>query len=129
MNLVKNRAVTWFPLILYSAIIFYFSSVQLPLTEGVDISYMHIPTYFLMSVLFLRLFLTEGYEKLTFSKSILLAILCSFVFGALTEAWQSFLPGRFFSYYDMLLNLIGASFLYILKIFKREKLAKLLLLK
>ena len=101
----------WIPLLLWMSVIFYFSTipqVQMEETYGYvgrgDISYLHLPVYFILSFLFLRLFIASEYKN----RSFIIAVLSSTIYGACMEVMQIFIDGRFFSYLDMLLNFAGS---------------------
>ena len=116
-----NKIKIWLPLIVYSLLIFYFSSIpKLSVPEGIDISYYHFLAYFVLSFLFLRLFSVKNYKH-----AFILAVISSTVFGLLIEIWQLFLPLRTFSYFDILLNFIGSLSVFV---FKSERLKQLLFL-
>jgi len=102
----------WLPLVVWMAVIFHFSITsqpQMPGQAGGDISYLHLPVYFILSALFLRMFLTGKYRQHGF----LLAIVNSTVYGAAMEALQFFTQVRFFDYLDMGLNFAGSCLVFI----------------
>ncbi len=111
------------PLVVWMALIFTFSAgPSMPGPAGDDISYMHVPAYFVLSALFLRPLLAGGYRRGGF----LLAIIFATVYGAMMEAVQLFTAARLFEYSDMALNLAGSC---IVLVFCWRKLGRLLLLR
>ncbi len=142
----RNMLWLWLPLIFYLVIILYLSSIpRIPGPPGIDMSFIHVPLYFLLSALFLRLFLrgnknsgltrllsqivnrltarTDNWVNLNYT--FIFAIICSTMYGIFIEIFQFFLPWRSFSLYDILLNLVGSCFVYV---FISVKLRKLLLI-
>ena len=99
----------WFPLVLYSGIIFYISSrpnLKPPL-EGFSIDKIfhlgeYIPFGFLLARAFWGLKQQISDKKLT-----LIAILGSCLYGMSDEYHQSFVPGRFASGLDVLADTLG----------------------
>ncbi|UCD07734.1 MAG: VanZ family protein [Candidatus Aenigmatarchaeota archaeon] len=106
---MKKKIWLWSPLIVCLVVILYISSIQIPGIPGLpgaDISFIHLPLYFILSALFLRIFIEKR-------RSFISAILCSTMYGILIEIFQLFLPWRSFSFYDIILNFIGSCFVYI----------------
>ena len=102
----RNELWLWAPLIAYLAAVFYLSSVPVipgpPGAPGIDASMLHVPAYFLLAALFLRIFPAER------GRAFLFAILFSTAYGLFIEAFQFLLPWRFFSLQDIALNLVGS---------------------
>lgn len=102
------------PLIAYLALIFSISSIPSDAIPGpklfsIDKVY-HIIEYFILSLLVLRLMI---YHKV--KHAYLIAILIAALYGVTDEFHQGFVPGRLFSYYDMVANAVGASLVLIFK--------------
>lgn len=88
----------------YMVLIFYFSSLKtIPGTGGSDLSLFHIPEYFVLSFLLLRLF----------SGNVWLAVSFATAYGILDEVHQHFV-GRTFSAFDIFLDLAGASLIVLI---------------
>ncbi|MBN2330627.1 MAG: VanZ family protein [Candidatus Aenigmarchaeota archaeon] len=101
---VRSSVLLWLPLAAWMAVILHFSSVaQVPVPAGTDISYLHVPAYFVLATLFLRLFLKEGVRR-----RFPLAIIASASYGMLMESVQPMFHARTFSFLDMILNLAGS---------------------
>lgn len=104
MEDVRMKAIIWLPLLAWMAVIFHFSSIGVvPAPPGTDISYLHVPAYFVLSALFLRLFVRGGV-----SRGFSLAIIASTSYGLLMETVQPLFHARMFSLLDMVLNLAGS---------------------
>ena len=106
----------WIPVVLYSVLIFYISSIpgpEIPTPGGRDLSFLHVPLFFGLSYLLFRTLENRGSKA-----AIILAIVITAVYGIFDEIHQSFVPGRDFSYMDMLFDFLGAS-LIIFKLWKR----------
>jgi VanZ family protein len=102
---------SWFPLLVYLALIFLFSSYSLPatpLTKGSATYLLHAMEFFVLAVLVLR-------AVYPYRNPFLFAILFAVLFGILDEIHQLFVPGRTFSYYDMFFDAVGACFVLIFK--------------
>lgn len=105
------------PLIAYLILIFALSSIPSDAIPGpklfsIDKVY-HIIEYFILSLLVLRLMI---YHKV--KHAYLIAIVAAVLYGIIDEFHQGLVPGRLFSYYDMLANAVGASLILIFKKFK-----------
>jgi VanZ family protein len=104
--MANSKLLLWLPLVLWMAVILHFSiTPQIPGPVGEDISYLHVPVYFILSGLFLRLFLTDKHGE---KEGFFLAIVVSTLYGVLMEALQFFTQVRFFDYIDMMLNFAGS---------------------
>ncbi len=106
--LEKNRAISFFLLILVAIEIFYFSSIpsfpKAPV-KGINFSIIyHISAFFLFS--FFLLSLLKGAKKIKL-KHILLSLIISLIYSISDEFHQSFVPGRDCSLKDVLFDLIG----------------------
>lgn len=98
----------WVPVALYAGFIFYVSSLPEPVqTLQVDLSVLHVPMFFVLSYLFARAVL--GTRNIATSRAIAASIIVTTAYGVLDELHQLYVPGRTFSYFDMGLDLFGAS--------------------
>jgi VanZ family protein len=116
----------WLPLVLWMMVIFQFSITtqpQIPGQPGEDVSYLHIPVYFVLSALFLRVFLTG---KRVDKRGLLLSIALATAYGAAMETIQFFSQVRLFDFLDILLNLAGSC---IVLVFAARPIGKIMLMK
>ncbi|MEK6816033.1 MAG: VanZ family protein [Nanoarchaeota archaeon] len=100
----------WLPTFIYASLIFYLSSMPSLLHPDAapdftmqDKAY-HLIEYFFLSFLILRLMI---YYKV--KNKYMYAIALATLYGVMDELHQLFVLGRYFSGWDMLANLIGAS--------------------
>ncbi|MFH0798135.1 MAG: VanZ family protein [Candidatus Woesearchaeota archaeon] len=107
---LKIFAVYWLPILLYAGLIFCLSSMPSLLHPDIvpdftmqDKGY-HIIEYFFLSFLILRLMLHYKVKN-----KYMYAILLATLYGVTDEFHQIFVIGRYFSGWDMLANLVGAS--------------------
>jgi hypothetical protein len=115
--LVRRAVAVWLPLAAWMAVIFHFSLLtEIPGPAGSDISYLHLPAYFMLSALLLRLFVIEGVKR-----GFLLAIIASTSYGLIMEALQPLLQARMFSLQDIALNFAGSCLILILSSRRSEK--------
>ena len=106
---MKRLIVYWIPVFVYMMAVFYISSLtssEIPGSGGIDLSFLHIGEYFILSLLIFR---ALGYYKIDKKKRILLSILLSFLYGITDEIHQIYIPGRTFDFLDMIFNLVGSS--------------------
>ena len=101
----------WFPVILYSGIIFYVSSVpnvKTPLQEIQFDKFLHILAYMPFGFLF-----AWGiyHTRSSVSRGMLLGavVLASFLYGISDEIHQSFVPGRNAGIIDIIADTIGGA--------------------
>jgi len=119
-NRIKSSYITityWLPVFLYVVLIFYISSIaapELPIT-GIDMSLVHIPEFFILSYLIFR---ALSKEKMNPWNTFALAIAISTLYGVTDEIHQLFVPGRYFSIFDIIFNFIGSS-LILFKFWKK----------
>ncbi len=107
---VRRTVAVWLPLVAWMAVIFHFSLVTgIPAPAGSDISYLHVPAYFMLSALLLRLFIKEDIKR-----AFPLAIAVSASYGLIMEAMQPFIQGRMFSVLDIALNFAGSCLILLL---------------
>jgi VanZ family protein len=119
--LEKYSKVSWVFVIIIAGIMFYLSSLTFgpgtPATSIYAIMY-HIFAFFWLGF-FLILALVKGENK----NLIFLSIILAFLYGVSDEIHQLFVPGRYFAFTDISLNLFGtlwASLIYILSL-RRKK--------
>lgn len=99
----------WFPLILYSGIIFYASSVprvKTPLQEIQFDKFLHIFIYLPFGFLLARL-IAHTKESVSRRMLLIIVLLGSFVYGLSDEIHQIFVPGRRFEIIDIIANTLG----------------------
>ena len=66
---------------------------------------LHVPAYFILAMLWWRTLRTQ---KWSVAASVIAAMLVAAVYGVLDEVHQHFVPGRYLSLTDAMLNLVGA---------------------
>lgn len=103
---IKGRLVRVLPPVLWASLIFYLSSIPSLKTPFGFWDYFfrkaaHFGVYFILALL-----ITPNFEK-GGSRWLYSALIAS-VYGILDEYHQSFVPGRFMTVSDMLLNASGA---------------------
>lgn len=104
------KRATWVVLIAYMGVIFFLSVWRPPTTiefKFIDKA-QHVAAYLIMALLFM-LALKEGSSQGERAKRITLAFAVCFIFGALMEGVQHFLPLRMASFMDTVANGIGAA--------------------
>jgi len=119
----------WDPVFLYMAIIFYLSSIPEPPIPGFIIKIfstktglvLHFFEYFILS--FLTSIALRHSKHSFFNKHhYLLAILIASLYGISDEIHQIFVPGRFATISDALINIVGAGFAQFIRwLLKKEK--------
>ncbi|MFH1782294.1 MAG: VanZ family protein [Candidatus Omnitrophota bacterium] len=108
--MAKNFVRYWVPFYAYAALIFYLSSLSKVLPE-IDIpsfdKFLHVIEYGVFGILAIRAF--KNSKKAILKKHFgSIAILVSILYGISDEAHQAFVPGRYFSYLDMVFDTIGS---------------------
>lgn len=110
-NLKIKKILSWFYVILWCGIIFFFSHIpylrveQLGIWDFVFRKVVHISEYCILVILILRaFFLTTG---LAVSKIYFLSTLLSILYAISDEIHQYFVPGRNCSVYDVLVDTVG----------------------
>jgi hypothetical protein len=106
-------ATSFLPAVIWMAVIFYFSVISQPQVPGGgqagdDISYLHLPAYFILSSLLLRgnkLLFIRASDMRAFTS----AIAISTLYGAMMEIAQMATLIRFFSLMDIMLDLAGSA--------------------
>lgn len=101
----KNRSISLIITVIIAIIIFYISSLTFPAGGGTGyLSYIYHFTAFSYLALFLLISLTKGKN----SKNLLiLGVVLAIIYGISDEIHQYFVPGRYFSLKDILINSIG----------------------
>ncbi len=120
----KHSKISWFVTIVIASTIFYVSSLTFkPETGGaigVRAIFYHFLIFFLLSF-FLSISLIKGANKNIFF--IILSMPLAIIYGISDEIHQYFVPGRFASIKDIILDTFGilsASFLYIISLYYRN---------
>lgn len=75
--------------------------------EQIASNLLHIPAFALLSFLWIKAFGLESANRKGNKKALVWLLLALACFGALDEVHQSFVPGRFPSFMDFSLNLLG----------------------
>ena len=121
--LEKNKGVSWTITVLIFVFIFYISSLSFPPPPAgppsISATVYHISIFFLLAIFFFISVIERGWN----SKKIILSVLIVTIYAALDELHQFFVPGRYMSFNDFLLDFSGiiiASFFYFILIFKNE---------
>ena len=119
--LEKYSKVSWLAVVIIAGAIFYLSSLTFqpgPHATSIYSTLYHIFAFFFLAF-FLLLALVKGRNK----NLIFIAIILAFLYGISDEVHQLFVPGRYCTFSDISLNLLGtlcASLLYTLSL-KRKK--------
>ncbi|MEK6840536.1 MAG: VanZ family protein [Nanoarchaeota archaeon] len=108
--LEKNKVVPWTITIFIFAFIFYISSLsfpqQLPGPPSITAAVYHISAFFLLAIFIFISALNRKWD----SKKIVLSVFIAIVYAGLDELHQYFVPGRFTSFSDFLLDMNGMIF-------------------
>ncbi len=100
----KNQVFSWLVTLIIAVMIFYISSLTFPAGGGTSyISYIYHFTAFSYLALFLLFSLAKGRS----SNLIILGIIIAFLYGISDEIHQYFVPGRYPSFKDILINSLG----------------------
>ncbi len=103
--LEKNRVISFLATAITAFLIFYFSSLTFPVGGGTGyMSYIYHFTAFSYFVLFLLIFLTKGKGS---RNLIVLGLFIAIIYGITDEIHQYFVPGRYPSFKDILINSLG----------------------
>lgn len=101
----KNRGISWLVTIIIVILIFYISSLTFAGGGGTGyLSYIYHFTAFSYLALFLLISITKGKNS---KNLIAIGIILALVYGISDEIHQYFVPGRFYSLKDILVNFIG----------------------
>lgn len=98
--------------ILYMALIFVLSSIPMKEDELTEYTLarqmfqnlLHIPLFGFLAFLWMRVFVKN---KLQFKKALIYALLITVLYAAFDEFHQYFVPGRYATFSDFFLNVIG----------------------
>jgi len=107
---MKNFLYYWLPVIAYATLIFYLSSIPIPepiLIVTKETFILHVIEYAILSVLLFRA-LINSKNPILRDNAILLSILISMFYGITDEIHQFFVPGRTFTYLDIVANGLGS---------------------
>jgi hypothetical protein len=100
----RRFLLAWLPTGAWMAVILNYSLLsQVPSPGGFDISYLHVPAYFVLAALFLRLFSQHGVARRFWA-----AISASVSYGLAMELMQPMFNSRTFSISDIALNIAGS---------------------
>lgn len=120
---MKKILYYWLPVLVYAGLIFYFSSLSLipPVIIKIipETLIWHMIEYAIFSVLLFRA-LANTNNIILKNNTALLAIIIATLYGITDETHQLFVPGRSFSYYDMIADLIGSTFILTKNIVARK---------
>ena len=93
------------------ALIYYSSSIRAEDLPKIDIpnidKLFHFVEYFILGALLIRAFANSS-DKVNFKFILLLSILIAFIYGALDEFHQRFIPGRSPDIFDLFSDIIGS---------------------
>ncbi len=116
---IKEFFYYWLPVIVYMGFIFFMSGrSSIPIVSEIKINYFdlveHLIEYFILAVLLIRLTINSNLNK-----PFLTAIIISVAYGVLDEVHQLYVPGRIFSFFDMIADAVGSVLVVIFKYNKR----------
>ena len=101
----KNRGISLVITVIMAIIIFYISSLTFSAGRGTGyLSYIYHFTAFSYLALFLLISLTKGNSA---KNLIIIGIIIAIIYGILDEIHQYFIPGRYPSFKDILINSLG----------------------
>ena len=102
---IKAFLFYWGPVLLYSTLIFWLSSREVPpdLPRGAD-KILHFFEYFVFTFLLWRAFEQRGWRV---RSKTLAVVLIAAIYAASDEVHQSLVPGRFASIYDWFADVAG----------------------
>ena len=101
--------------ILYAGFIFYLSSlptIQAPLIVAIPSFFKHVAEYSVFGFLLLASLRASNYDG---KEALILAVVVASLYGVTDEIHQYFVPGRFFSYTDVLADFLGSLFAIVSK--------------
>lgn len=121
--LEENKLISWVITSFIFIFIFYISSLSFALPPkgpvSINATFYHIGIFFILSVFFFISSLDRKWN----SKKIILSLAILVIYALLDELHQFFVPGRFMSFDDFLLDFAGiqlASLIYYILIFKKR---------
>jgi VanZ family protein len=121
---MKNFLYYWLPVLVYAGLIFYFSSLYEIPTMMIKIIpqtlIWHMIEYAILSILLFRAFINSKNDNFR-NNTILLAILIASLYGITDEIHQFFVPGRIFSYFDMMFDFVGSNVILTKNIYTKSK--------
>lgn len=104
---MSKRVSVWLPVVVYMAMIFYFSSLAaLPGPIKPFAPYdklLHMGEYAVLSVLFFR-----AWKKEKMKHALFLSIFSTVLYGISDEIHQSFVPGRVMDIWDISADAVGS---------------------
>lgn len=109
-KVIKNQLAYWFPIYAWAVLIFYFSAtaISTPISIG-GTPIVQVSSYYkhLLAYGFLTFLLWRAFYYSNFKNSEALAVFLAVFYGSFNEVYQHFIPGRFFSLFDISFNLVG----------------------
>ena len=119
--LESKRGFSWFLTLFSAGLIFYISSLTFNSSYS-QISFLstlyHFIAFFFFSFFFLLALVAGKNPSLVY-----LALIISFLYAISDEVHQLFVPGRAFSFYDILIDFLGvgfSTFIYVQNLKKRK---------
>lgn len=113
-NSAGHRMRAWLPVMLYMALIFYFSSLSYPeeqlprfLFEALGDKLLHAVEYSVLAILFYRAF-SRAAGPSAAGYAVVLAIAATSLYGATDEVHQAFVPFRTSTWTDWVADTAGA---------------------
>lgn len=100
----------WFPVYACMGLIFYFSSLpakDIPSLFAYQDIVFHLVIYGLLAYFFTRA-LKNTYGGLTLSKTLYFTVIFGVIYGLTDEFHQLFVPGRYMSVFDLLIDGVGS---------------------
>ncbi|HII14898.1 MAG TPA: VanZ family protein [Nanoarchaeota archaeon] len=107
------------PVLLYTAAIFYFSSMPNPPSAGMAFLLLdkleHAFEYFILAMLLLR-----ALKHYIVKHPYVLSVAITALYGVSDEIHQLFVPGRVFSVYDIIADAVGASVILVFYVLEKK---------
>ena len=120
--LEKRNKISWIITLIIAAAISYISTLTFPSSSysglGIKATLYHIIAFFLFAI-FLMISLSRGKSK----PLLIMAFFISLLYAVIDELHQSFVPGRYASLNDFMLDSIGivyALFIYMISLIYRK---------
>lgn len=109
--MTKDKIIAWIYVVLWSAVIFFFSSIphlkieQLGVLDFILRKLAHVTEYMILSVLYYRAFVIS--TRLESKRVIFYSIILSILYAVSDEFHQHFVPGRCFMVSDIIIDTVG----------------------
>jgi hypothetical protein len=123
-KLEENSWFLWALFIIAAGSIFYLSSMTFPTTDTGTPNILATLYHFLAFFLFTMLLYLTSIKRRKLKLGFYLVIIISILYAILDELHQFFVPGRFMSLIDIIVNIAGimyASLVYLVLIIKESK--------